>query len=275
MSDIFGANWEEEKIFQPAMKLVGKAYDRAQEMCANEHDLTKIEKVISWARTDQLLGHAEIPLEQLFECEHYTVAFDSKMTDTFNGSEGNAKGKWANDYTASVKVKPQVENTSTFPLLGEATGKYSETNGETETIIEQNNKKCTDESIEQSGTGAAFKVTAMTVPNGLGAAGGGASITLNPGIPHENVLTRATPFACDELPMEVPELAWFSDWTAEHKPALVSQQSLEYKFTLAPGSGAETGSIEFIDVPFSKGNASGKEDTTIKVTHTPGSFTRL
>jgi len=275
MSDIFGANWEDAMVIQPAIKLVGKAYDRAQEQCANEHDLTKIEKVLSWARTDALLGHPEIALEQILACEHFTVKFDSKMTDIFSGGEGAPNGKWANDYTASVRVAPKVENTATFPLLGEAGGKYSETSGRTETITHKNNKECINESIEQSGAGATFNVDAMTVPNGVGAAGGGASITLNPGMPTEKVLTQATPSECDPFPLEVPEFSWFADWVAEHKPALISQQSFEYMFALTAGSGAEIGSIEFIDVPFSKGNATGKEDTTIKVMHSPASFNHL
>jgi hypothetical protein len=198
------------------------------------------------------------------------------MTDIFEGLEEDAKGQWANNYTSTVKVKPKVEDSATFPLLGEAKGKYAETNGKTETIVHQNNKECIDESIEQSGTGATFNVTGMTVPNGLGAAGGSSvTITFNPGMPSENVLTQATPPECDPFPMVVPEYAWWADWEAEHKEAVVGDQAFEYKFTLTPGSGAEVGSIEFTDVPFEKGNAKGKEDTTIKVTHTPGSFNRL
>jgi len=275
MSKVYGTGWEEKYVFEPSRKLAGSAYNRNQEKCASEHDLTKMEKIFSWERLYQLLGGAEVALEQLFECEHFTVTFESKMTDTFKGENGDATGEWANAYKAVVKVKPKIENTSTFPLLGEAMGGYIETNGKTETTVEQDGKTCIDESIEQSGTGVPFNITALTVPNGLGAAAGGPAVTLNPGMPHENVLTQATPSECDPLPMVVPEYSWWADWDAEHKEADISQEAFEYKFTLTPGSGAEIGSVEFTDVPFDKGNAEGKEDTIIKVMHTPGAFNRL
>ncbi len=275
MSKVYGTGWEEKYIFEPSRKLAASAYNRNQEKCASKHDLTKIEKIISWERTYQLLGGAEVALEQLFECEHFTVTFESTMTDTFKGENGDASGKWANGYKAVVKVKPKIENSSTFPLLGEAIGGYTETEGKTETTVEQNGKTCIDESIEQSGTGAPFNITALTVPNGLGAAAGGPAVTLNPGMPHENVLTQATPSECDPFPMVVPEYSWWADWDAEHQDADISQEAFEYKFPLTGGSGAEIGSVEFTDVPFNKGNAEGKEDTTIKVMHTPGSFNRL
>lgn len=275
MSKLYGSNWEETKIFEPSRKLIGDAYNRNQEKCANEHDLTKIEKIFEWTHNYVLFGGSEPSFEQLLECEHFTVTFESTMTDTFKGENGDASGKWANAYKAVVKVKPKTENTSTFPLLGEAMGAYTETNGKTETTVEQNGKMCIDESIEQSGTGATFNITSLTVPHGVGAAAGGPAVTLNPGMPHENVLTQATPSECDPLPMVVPEYSWWADWDAQHQGADISQEAFEYKFTLTPGSGEEVGSIEFIDVPFSKGNAEGKEDTTIKVMHTPGAFTHL
>ena len=46
MGEVFGSNWEEEKIFTPARKFIGKSYDRHQEACRNEHDLTEIEKIL-------------------------------------------------------------------------------------------------------------------------------------------------------------------------------------------------------------------------------------
>jgi hypothetical protein len=120
------------------------------------------------------------------------------------------------------------------------------------------------------GGSAQFNITALTVPNGLGAAAGGPTVTLNPGMPHEDVLTQATPSECDPFPLVVPEYSWWADWDAEHKEADISQEAFEYQFALTGGSGAEIGSVEFTDVPFDKGNAEGKRTRRSRSCTRPG-----
>ena len=203
------------------------------------------------------------------------VTFESRMNDKFLGEGGAAKGEFINEYTATVKVKPKTESTASFPLLGEAAGKYAKVEGTAETVVFSNNEECINEGIEQSGNGAPFVISSLTVLDGFGAAAGSPAITFSTGMPTENVLYKANTEKCDPFPMVEPGFYWWSDWDAQHKGEAMKDTVDEYKLPMAAGGGAEFGSAEFTDVPFTKNNAEGHENTTIKVTQSPGTFTKL
>ena len=274
MSALFGPNWEDEKVFNVYQQLAGAAYDRAQEKCANQHELGQIPTILRWYRMDLLAGHPDsVPLEELFACEHFTVEFESTMEDKVLGEKGDGQGTYVNEYTATVKIKPQNEGTG--PITGSATGKYAKATGTVKKSAPCKGGPSNENlQIDESGNPTTFKVTEYTLPTSSGAA---PTLTFETGVPTENYLVEVTESVCDDglPPVIVPEPNWWSDWDAQHKGATLPDTEDTYKFTLNAGGGADYGTISFDDVPFDKEDAESLENTKISVTHTPAPFTRL
>ena len=278
MSAQFGPNWDEQFVKAPSRKVVGAAYNRAQEQCANEHDLTKIEKIISWERVDQLYGHPEVPYSEMLACEQFVIEFESKMVDTLLGQNEGTKGQYTNDYTAHVRAKPETVNTSSFPLTGSNKGKYSEATGHTEQPHECNEEKSIEESTEERGSGDTFNVVGLTVPNGYANAGAGPpAITFEIGRPSEILFVKQTPELCGAIPQSAQVYFWFADWVAQHRGAILMTgvSGLTFKIPLSTGSSSVVAYENFSDRPFAKENAEGLETTTITVTQSPGEWLKL
>jgi len=278
MSAQFGPNWDEQYVKVPQRKVAGSAYNRAQEECANEHDLTKIEKIIAWERTDQLLGHAEVPYAEMLACEQFVIEFESKMVDNLLGQSEDPKGQYVNNYTAHVRVKPETVDTSTFGLSGSNKGKYAEATGHTEQPHECNEEKSIEESTEESSSGDTFNVVSLTVPHGYANAGAGPpAITFEIGKPSEILLVKQTPELCGAIPQSSQVYFWFADWVAQHRGAILMSgvSGLTFKIPLQTGSSSVVAYENFNDRPFAKENAEGLETTTITVTQSPGEWLKL
>jgi hypothetical protein len=273
MSALFGPNWEEEKVLSVDQKLDSAAYDRAQEKCANNHELGQIPTIAEWYRSDVFAGHPDsVSTEELLVCDHFTVEFESTMEDKLLGEDDAALGSYVNEYTANVKIKPQTE-TAGLPINGSATGSYAQATGTVKASAPcKEGPNSENESIDEGGNPTTFKVINFTPPT---ASGGQPTLTFETGMPTENYLVKATEDVCDPFPMVVREPNWWVDWDAQHKGAAVPDTLFTYQFTLTAGGGADFGTISFEDQPFDKENAEGLENTKITVTHTPAPFTRL
>ncbi|MGD0455142.1 MAG: hypothetical protein ABSB69_16255 [Solirubrobacteraceae bacterium] len=278
MSAQFGPNWDEQYVKAPSRKVVGSVYNRAQEECASEHDLTKIQKIISWERIDQLYGQAEVPYAEMLACEQFVIEFESKMVDNLLGQGEDPKGQYINNYTAHVRAKPETVDTSTFPLSGSNKGNYSEATGHTEQSHECNEEKSIEESTEERGSGDTFNVVSLTVPNGYANAGAGPpAITFEIGKPSEILLVKQTPELCGAIPQSSQVYFWFADWVAQHKGAILTSgvSGLAFKIPLQTGSSSVVAYENFNDRPFAKENAESVETTTITVTQSPGYWNKL
>jgi hypothetical protein len=276
MSAQYGPNWDDQYVKAPSRKVAGSAYNRAQEQCASEHDLKKIEKIISWEHFDELLGHEAVPYAEMLACEQFVIEFESTMTDNLLGLGEDPKGQYVNDYTAHVRVKPQTENTSTFPLSGSNKGNYSQATGHTEQPHKCHEEATKELSNEERGSGDTFNVVSLTVPNGYVAGGGPAAITFETGKPSEILHVEQQP-ACGSIPQSSQVYFWLADWVAQHKAAIVTSgvSGLAFKIPLQSASSAVIASESFNGRPFAKENAESLETTTIKVTQSPGNWSKL
>ncbi len=274
MSALFGPNWEDEKVLSVYQKLAGAAYDRAQEKCANQHELGQLPTILTWYRTDVFSGHPDsLSLEELLVCDHFTVEFDSTMEDNILGEDGDGHGTYVNEYTATVKVKPQTEGVAGLPINGSAMGAYAQATGTVRKSAPcKGGPNSENEQIDEGGNPSTFKVVEYVPPTEKG---GDPTLTFETGLPTENYLATATEAVCDPFPMIVKEPAWWSDWDAQHKSEALPDTLDVYKFTLTAGGGADFGTISFNDVPFDQEDAESLENTKISVTHTPAPFARL
>ncbi len=282
MSEVFGSSWEEEKIFTPARKFIGKSYDRHQEACRNEHKLSEIEKILERAREYVLIGGEEQSWENLLSCETFKIKFESTMFDEFTG---NGHGSLTNQYVASFKIKPETQNTATFPLKGEGKGKYELHEGE---IVKEEEcaegPKFNNIAEEKEGTGAPMKIANLVVPEGFGAAGGSPpTLKLEIEGPSENYKFFSTA-TCNG--MEPPEIEasipwWWLDWLVEHEE--VGQPSLgggQFEFELEGASGENFGEFDDENKFHRDGGAFGgafdvNEHTKITLTQVNETFTKL
>ena len=277
MSAQYGPNWDEQYVKVPQRKVAGSAYNRAQEQCASEHDLKKIETIISWEATDELLGHAQVPYSEILACEQFVLDFASRMTDNLLGQGEDPKGQYINEYNAHVRIKPETVNNPQFPLNGHNKGNYGQASGHTTQPLECNEKKVEEESTEQRGSGDTFNVVSLTVPNGYAGGGGPAAITFELGKPSEILLVEQKPPCPGAIPQSSQVYFWFADWVAQHKSTIVTSgvSGLAFKLPLQSGTSSIMEFETFNDIPFSKGNAEGVESTTIDITQSPGEWTKL
>jgi len=282
MGEVFGSEWEQKKVFEPAMKFIGKSYDRHQEACRNEHNLTEIEKILERAREYALIGGEEQSWENLLSCETFSLKFESTMFDEFTG---HGHGSLTNQYVARFKVKPETADSSTFSLKGEGKGKYEIHEGE---IVKE--EECEGGPAfnniweEQEATGAAMKIGNLVVPHGFAGAGGSPpTLKLEIEAPSENYKFFATATCNGMEPPEyvLPLTWWWLDWGVEHEE--VGQPSLgggQFEFELEGGSGETFGEFndenEFKrDVGAFGGAFDVHEHTTITLTQVSETFTKL
>jgi hypothetical protein len=277
MSAQYGPNWDEQYVKVPSRKVAGSAYNRAQEQCASEHDLKKIETIIAWEATDELLGHAMVPYSEMLACEQFVLDFASRMTDNLLGQGEDPKGQYINEYNAHVRIKPETVDTGTFPLSGSNKGNYGQASGHTEQPHECNEEKSIEESTEERGSGDTFNVVSLTIPNGYASGGGPPAITFELGKPSETLLVKQTPELCGAIPQSSQVYFWFADWVAQHKAAIVTSgvSGLAFKMPLQTGTSFIMEFETFNDLPFAKENAEGVESTSIDVTQSPGYWIKL
>ena len=120
MSKEFGTDWEDSLVGQPVLKLLAGIYNRAQQRCAENHDLTEIPKILDAYRNLVFNGHPDnVSIDQLLACEHFTVAFDSTIVNKHGGDD--ITGSDTNEYQANIKIKPNVAQPDA-PLTGTAAG---------------------------------------------------------------------------------------------------------------------------------------------------------
>jgi hypothetical protein len=276
MSKVFGPDWDEHLVLAPVRKLLAGIYDRAQQRCADNHDLSQLPRIQSDYRNLVLAGHPDnVSLDELLTCDRFTLDFDSTIVEQPSGQD--VTGSYTNEYELKVPIKPDTSQPS-LPLRGSGPGTYAQATGEQ--VL--HNQDCgtggggsydsyTD---ELGGTGALATVTNFTP-------GGGASppqLKLNLGNPVEQYRLHIDTTDCASSET-LSEPLWSGDFLDLHQgqidPSGFTTAGVGLAFTLSSGSGATVASATY-DVPalaISDGTVS--EHTVITVTHTPGPFTRL
>ncbi|MHB8659058.1 MAG: hypothetical protein ACYC91_14080 [Solirubrobacteraceae bacterium] len=261
----YGANWLQTRLLAPFQRLIGGIYDRAQEQCASEHDLTLLPKIASAYSSDLLAGHRDtVPLDGRLACEHFTLAFDSTILTTFSAP---SSGSWTTEYVATVNLSPDPTGTL---LTGGATGAYARASGTQVTTTPCDGALATSTTSEQGGTGAPFIVTDLTLAGSAGGAAGYPLLTFAPGQPSESYVSTVSP-PCGGTTTSQRSL-WASLFGIAHAPQFGRG---EYVMALKPGAGATLGSVVFAGTPNGPSGEAVNEQDALTVTHTPQPFQDL
>lgn len=105
------------------LQLLEGIYNRAQERCASQHDLTQIKKIVETDHNLVLLGGTE-RLEEDLKCARFRVEFDSLIE--IHALEGT--GDIRLEYTATVTVKPDPAQ-GLLTIDGSTAGSYKTVSG--------------------------------------------------------------------------------------------------------------------------------------------------
>jgi hypothetical protein len=272
MQAIYGPNWQEDKVLSVDRRLIGAAYNRAQQKCADTHDLSLIAKIIDWYHSAWLAGQPDNqPFDALYACEQFTATFDSTMTDA--PTDAGTSGQTVEEYTASVRIKPDATLTH---VSGSSRGAYPQAAGEIDIpgFCGADDQHYTGKATEQSGNPTTFQVVDFTPSTRIGVS---PVLTIDTNIPSEAYLIHVDTTACAAaLTEQIPQ--WFGDFSHAHDAALVKDTDSTYMLNLDSGTGATFGSKTY-DSTFHNtgygGNYTVTEHTTVTVTHTPGSFNKL
>ena len=279
MSKEFGTDWQDSLVGQPVLKLLAGIYNRAQQRCADNHDLTEIPKILDAYRNLVFSGHPDnVSIDQLLACEHFTVAFDSTIINKHGGDD--ITGSDTNEYQANIKIKPDVAQPDA-PLTGTAAGSYIQAAGQEI----QHDQACgsgsggTYDEItdELSGTGDTATVSAFTLPTDTG---GPPVLKLSLGSPTEQYRGHIDTTACATSRTFTQSL-WAGDFLDLHKSQIdftvvpTSDFGFAYSFVLNEGSGAVVATASYNTPSLAFGEDTLTEHTTITVTHTPQPFTKL
>jgi hypothetical protein len=272
MEAIYGPDWMQDKILSVDRRILAAAYDRAQQKCADTHDLSLIAKIIDWYHSALLVGQPDNqPFDALYACEQFTATFDSTMTDV--PTDAGTSGHTVEEYTASVRIKPDATLTH---LSGSSRGAYAQAAGEIDIpgFCAHDDQHYTGKATEQSGNPTTFQVVDFTPPTQVGVS---PVLTIDTNIPSETYLIHVDTTACAAALTE-PIPQWFGDFSHAHDTALVKDTDSTYTLNLDSGTGANFGSKTY-DSTFHNtgygGNYTVTEHTTATVTHTPGPFNKL
>jgi hypothetical protein len=271
MSAAYGPNWQQSKVLDVDQQIAGAAYNRDQQKCADDNDLTQIPKIFSWYRNDVLFGHADdISIPDLLACANFTLDFDSTIVTPFD-EIANFSGSWTDEYGVSgLTISPDANANET----GTGNGSYTQASG---SINASNacpngstNPTDTTTITDESGTGATFSVTALTLATTPGES---PVLTIDVGQPMENENVMNTD--CSGATTNTPgtNTIWLSSFSVDHESEDTGGGT--FALTLNPGSGSTYGSITYNDTPDIPGTGSGTETTTITVTQTPKSYPQL
>ena len=146
-----------EAVKPTILKLIQGVWNRAQQRCANNHDLTAIAQILDADRNEQLLGYPGYTIPQDLQCLTFRIDFES-LVEVHAGSGGS--GEWDLDYQAHPTVTPDADSGYQF-LSGSTAGTYATADG---TITG-------DDGTTVTVTGAApdtFAVDKFTIPTTAG-----------------------------------------------------------------------------------------------------------
>lgn len=114
-----------ESVKPTIYKLEEGIYKRAQQRCADNHDLTQISRILGTDRSEQLLGgYTGHGLSEDLKCLRFRIDFDSAI-DVLAGSGGS--GSWHLEYVAHPTVTPDLSQVGI--MTGSTAGTYASASG--------------------------------------------------------------------------------------------------------------------------------------------------
>lgn len=269
MSDVYGSNWQQDKLVSVIEKIAAAAYDRAQAACASNYDLTRLPVIVGWYQIAAESGNGDtLSLQDLYACANFTVDFDSTMHWTFGGA---ASGDWDNEYTATVHIGPNASGVVT----GTGNGSYMEADG-TDTLTTPcggGSGNLVTTSTDSGGTGTEFDIPTLTLPSA-----GAPVLTIHINSPTEKYVDASNGCGHSTGPTTTPLDNWAEAFRSSHR-ALETQPG--FPLPLTPGSGSSYGTWNYQGTvsDTSAGNPSVStlitEDTKIAVTVNPQPYPKL
>jgi hypothetical protein len=268
MSDVYGPNWEQDKVVAVLKKIADAGYDRAQAACASNYDLTRLPVIVGWYQIASVSGNAvSLSVQDVYACANFIVDFDSTMLWTFSAA---ASGDWDNEYTATVHIGPNASGVVT----GTGTGSYMEADG-TDTLTTPcgGSGNVVTTSTDSGGAGTEFDVPTLTLPSA-----GAPVLTIHINSPTENYVDSSSGCGHSTGPTTTPIDNWAEAFRSSHH-ALATQPG--FNLTLTPGSGSTYGTWKSQGTvsDTSAGNPSVStlitEDTQVAVTFNPQPYPKL
>jgi hypothetical protein len=126
----WGRSEIEGRVFPTVIKLMFGVYHRAQQRCANNHDLSEINNhIVPDARNLELLGVPEIPISELYSCLHFKVQIDSVI---HHAPQSDGDPTLDFHYQATVPIKYDGGNLGFLgspPVDGSGPGTYVSASG--------------------------------------------------------------------------------------------------------------------------------------------------
>ena len=234
------------------VQLLNGIYARAQDKCANQHDLAQISKIIDVDRQLTLLASGHTFTEDV-KCARFRVEFDSTVTISPGGSQ---TGSWTYEYVAQPTVTlTNFSQTGAAVFTGSTTGSYEHVGGTVSSA----------DSWTQavSGTGATFAVDNFCLRALNSACTAQPSIMFDIGMPTELYL--------DNSGVEFgPVPYWAIGWQIAHADLMVTAANrTTFDATLNAGAGALVATDKLSGSGIWGGTGQVTDSTTIDVYHTP------
>ncbi len=263
-----------EEVFPDLIKLLTGVYNRAQQSCAQQHDLSRVYDIERTFRYLLLVGYPanDFPMDEVFACYRFKVSFDSTITEVHGGQN---HGTNTNQYTAEIPIKiDSTRHEPGNPLTGQATGSYAQASGQmySDPFECGSGGTYVSHADELSGTGVTAEVKEFTLPaHRTGGASPQLQLQLNQ--PYETYHFYNT--GCDNAAATRPVPKWWNLFLDVHRAEIDGTGGGSgFLFKLNPGSGATIATRSY-SVTFAAGDDTDTEHTVITVTHTPGHFRKL
>lgn len=194
-----GSDGTFKEVTPTIIKLMEGVYKRAQQRCAENHDLTQIPTILDADREEQMLNSPKHDIAEDLKCERFKVEFNSQISDSGGAFDGT--------YDLATSSTPTVSyDQATAVIDGQASISYMEASGsKTQTFDcpDGSNGSWTETDTvvgSQPGTLRALKL-ALPDPSQIGQPNAANSVTLviDPGKPQETIHADRSP-QCGEGP---------------------------------------------------------------------------
>lgn len=247
MSQYFGKgvehnDYSEKEVFPYIRTVLNKSYDRHQQKCRDNHDLTEFTAILSRAQNLALLDR-QVPDDEITSCLSVKVDFDSSIHVDQPG--GGYDWEYVSHLTASATVDGGLKYTASAP------GTYSRASG--------TSAGSTSSFTVTGGNPSTVTLSDFSPANQT--PGSPPTVQLSVGSPTENYDLHDSVSGFDRT---LAQAFWLKSFSILHQGDAFQDG---YLFALNPGSGDVLGQRTY-------SNPAGgtTESTTITVTHTPKPF---
>ena len=192
-------------------KLLEGIYNRAQERCASNHDLSQIAKILDTDRTEQLFGNSGHDIPEDLKCLRFRLEFHSQISD----SGGNYDGTFDLSTTSTATLAPDANGL----ISGQAPITYTAADGsksQSFSCPNDNPSGWTDTQTIVGSTPGTLQVLKLVLPDlsqiTQSNANLGAQLVIDPGQPQEIIDDERSPQCGEQASQTGPDFFWWGDF---------------------------------------------------------------